>query len=111
MDMDESTIIIIAQHPLARELGQPLLVGLDGLEFFLPLEVLLGRDEKKRHLATLGARPADVLLGTLALAPRAEAFWFVVGSTHTQTDRHAHKGVVWSVPVPAGKGGSPEKLE
>lgn len=61
---------------LARELGQPFLVGLDGLKLGLSLQVLLGRHQEKRHLAALGARSADVLLEAFALAPRAEAFWF-----------------------------------
>lgn len=68
-----STFVPLARS-LAGELRQPLLVGLNGLNLGLPLEVLLRRHQEEGHLAALGARAADVLLEAFALAPRAQAF-------------------------------------
>lgn len=63
--------LFLSPGSLAGELGQPLLVGLDGLELGLPLEVLLRRHQEEGNLAALRARAADALLRTFALAPRS----------------------------------------
>lgn len=66
---------VCASRSLAGELGQPLLVRLNGLLLGLPLEVLLRRHQEERYLAALGARAADILLWAFALAPRAQALY------------------------------------